>query len=86
MAGALKHALSPIASASLNVVALLVSGVARRIGIEDARDRIAALGQRDQALVVGGTLGLLFLLSLFAAQFGVIGLLVYALAIIVIAR
>lgn len=86
MAGTLKQALNPIGSASRNVVALLVSGAARRIGVDDARDRIAALGFRDQALVVGGTLGLLLLLSLFAAQFGIVGMLLFFLAIIVIAR
>jgi hypothetical protein len=54
--------------------------------VQDVRDRIEALSFRDQLLVTGGVLGLLFLLSLFAAQFGLVGMLVFFLCVILIAR
>jgi hypothetical protein len=86
MSETLRRTLAPLGAAALNVTALVVAGVARRFGVQDVRDRIEALSLRDQTLVTGGVLGLLFLLSLFAAQFGVVGMLVFFLGVILIAR
>lgn len=47
---------------------------------------IAALSARAQVGVVGAVLGLLFLLSLFAAQFGIVGLAVFFVAVIAVMR
>lgn len=47
---------------------------------------IAALPQVQQISVVSGVLALLFLLSLFAAQFGVLGLGLFFVLVIVILR
>jgi hypothetical protein len=69
-----------------NVAATLIAGVWRRHGVRDVRDRLAALPARDEAAVVGGVLLLLALLALAAAQFGPVGLLVYFLAVILVAN
>jgi hypothetical protein len=67
-----------------NVAAALIAGVWRRRTIHEVRDRLAALPAREEALVLGGVLGALFLLAVLAAQFGAIGLLVYLLAVVLI--
>ncbi len=46
--------------------------------------RIAALPPRHQALVLAGVLGLLFLSCLFAAQFGMLGLSLLFMALVVL--
>jgi hypothetical protein len=69
-----------------NVAATLIAGVWRRRGVRDVRDRLAALPARDEAAVVGGVLLLLALLAVAAAQFGPVGLLVYLLAVILVAN
>jgi hypothetical protein len=86
MTQTLRRTFTPLGVAARNATALVVSGVARRFGLGDVRDRIAALPVGEQTLIVGGVLGLLFLLSLFAAQFGVVGMLIFFLGIILIAR
>lgn len=86
MTQTLRRTLAPLGVAARNASALVVSGVARRLGVRDVRDRIEALPAGEQALVVGGVLGLLFLISLFAAQFGVVGMLLFFLAVVLIAR
>jgi hypothetical protein len=68
------------------VAATLIAGVWRRRTVHEVRDRLAALPARDEALVIGGVLLVLFLLALAAAQFGPIGILVYLFAVILIAN
>jgi hypothetical protein len=68
------------------VTATLIAGVWRRRTVHEVRDRLAALPARDEALVIGGVLLVLFLLALAAAQFGPIGILLYLLAVILIAK
>jgi hypothetical protein len=68
------------------VTAALIAGVWRRRSIAEVRDRLAALPPRDEAGVIAGVLGLLFLLAVCAAQFGPLGLLLYLLAVVVIAN
>jgi hypothetical protein len=69
-----------------SVAATVIAGAWRRKSVHEVRDRLAALPARDEALVIGGVLLMLFLLALFAGQFGPLGLLVYLLAVIVIAN
>jgi hypothetical protein len=68
------------------VAAVLIAGVWRRRGVAEVRDRLAALPAREEAVVVGGVLLLLALLALAAAQFGPVGILLYLLAVVVVAN
>ncbi len=68
------------------VAATLIAGVWRRHDVAEVRDRLAAMPARDEALVVGGVILLLALLALAAAQFGPVGLLVYLLAVVLVAN
>lgn len=49
-----------------------------------AEARLAALSLRDQTLIVLGVLALLFLCAVLAAQWGLVGMAVYFLAVILI--
>ena len=62
----------------------LIAGVWRKRTIRQVHDRVAALPLREQSAIVAGVLGLLFGLCLVAAQFGVPGLLVFALLVVLI--
>lgn len=62
----------------------LIAGVARHLSVKDVNDRIAAKTIRDQAFVLGGVILVLLLSAILAAQFGIVGMLVYFLSIIVI--
>lgn len=64
------------------VAAALIAGVRRRETLDEIEGRVADLPRGDQALIVGTTLGGLFLLSLIAAQFGFVGLGLYLLGVI----
>ncbi len=68
------------------VAALLIAGVWRSKTLGEVEARLRQAPARQQALAVGGVLGLVFLCSLFAAQFGWIGLIVFWLGVILIAR
>ncbi len=73
--------LVPVARRARDVAAALVAPFWRG---EDARGvaaRLEALPPGRQAGAVGAVLGLLFLFSLFAAQFGLLGLAVFWLAV-----
>ncbi|MGY6411935.1 MAG: hypothetical protein ACXIUV_13045 [Alkalilacustris sp.] len=76
--------LSTIGGLARTVSATLIAGVWRSRTISQVESRIKQLSLRDQGGVVGGVLALLLLLSLFAAQFGIIGLMVFWLAVIVL--
>ncbi|MCU0907818.1 MAG: hypothetical protein MUF73_10300 [Rhodobacteraceae bacterium] len=64
------------------VAAALIAGVRRRETLDEIEGRVADLPRGDQVLIVGTTLGGLFLLSLIAAQFGLMGLGLYLLGVI----
>jgi hypothetical protein len=64
------------------VAVALIAGVRRRETIDEIEERVADLPRADQALIVGTTLGGLFLLSLIAAQFGLVGLGLYLLGVV----
>lgn len=68
------------------VAATLIAGVWRRRSVHEVRDRLAALPARDEAIVIGGVLLLLFLLGLVAGQFGPLGLIAYLLVVILVAN
>lgn len=68
------------------VAATLVAGLWRRMSAEQIEARLKALPARDQAGLVGGVLGLMLLCSLFAAQFGILGMLGFWLAVILLVR
>ncbi len=78
--------LAPVGRHCRRVAAALIGALwpgKTSVGIEDA---IAQLSLRTQVAVVGGVLGLLFLLSLFAAQFGFIGLAIFFGVVILVIR
>ena len=76
--------LSTMGGLARTVSASLIAGVWRSRSIPQVEAQIKRLSTRDQAGVVGGVLALLLLLSMFAAQFGIIGLMVFWLAVIVL--
>jgi hypothetical protein len=76
--------LIPFARRARMVTAMLVAGVWRGREAAEIEARIADLPPRGQSAVMAGVLGLLFLVSLFAAQFGLLGLALFLLAVIVL--
>lgn len=75
---------SPAGQLCRTVAATLIAGVWRRRAPHEVEARIKRLSLRDQIGVVGGVLGLMLLLSLFAAQFGILGFLAFLLLVVVI--
>lgn len=69
-----------------SVAVALISGLRPAMTFEQVEARVAARPVGDQTMIVGGTLALLFLLALIAAQIGWVAMLVYWLAVIVVAR
>ncbi|WP_224823535.1 hypothetical protein [Cognatishimia sp. MH4019] len=78
--------LVPLARRCRRVAAALIGALwPGKTGARVEED-IAHLSARAQIAVVGGVLALLFLLSLFAAQFGIVGLAALFVTIIVVMR
>lgn len=65
---------------------MVIAGVWRRRSFSEIEARLLSLSRAGQAAVTSAVLGFLFLLSLFAAQFGWPGVLAFWLAVVVIAR
>jgi hypothetical protein len=78
--------LRPVALACRNVAVSLLSGWLTRRSFDDVEAALAARPVGDQAAIVGGVLAALFLLALLAAQAGLVGLALYGLAVVVVAR
>lgn len=76
--------LAPLGQMCRTVSATLIAGVWRSRSIDQVEARIKRLGLRDQVGVVGGVLGGMVLLSLFSAQFGLVGMLAFFLAVVVL--
>jgi hypothetical protein len=74
------------AVACRNVAVALLSGWLTGWSFDDLEHRLAGRSVTEQAAVTGGVLAALFLLALLAAQAGVVGLCVYGLAVVIIAR
>lgn len=62
----------------------LIAGVYRRRSISDINDRIVARPVSEQAVITIAVFAALFVLSLAAAQFGWIGILLFWLAVVVL--
>ena len=75
--GTLGHACRTVALA-------VIAGICRRMGFHQIESRIVGLPVRDQAVITGAVLVGLFAASLFFAQFGVIGLALYLMAIVLL--
>jgi predicted lipid-binding transport protein (Tim44 family) len=84
MRSAEQSILAPLGQLCRTVAATLIAGVWRRRSADEVEARIKRLGLREQTGVVGGVLGMMFLCSLFAAQFGVLGLLGFLLLVVLI--
>lgn len=67
----------PLSRLARDVASALIAGLWPDRDFHEVEARLAALAPRAQAVIVGTTLGLLFLCALFAAQFGVPGLFLY---------
>lgn len=68
-----------------SVAAALIGGLTRR-SVGEVEDRLARRPVSEQALLVGATLGALFLVSLLFAQLGWIGMLVFLMLVVLIVR
>lgn len=68
------------------VAALLIARMWPRRSFPDVLDQLSGLAVGAQVSVVTGVLGLLFALSLVAAQFGPAGLAVYFLTVVLLVR
>lgn len=86
MAQTNRHITKRIGLTARNVAVTLIAGVMRWVPIEEINDRICARPLRDQVLITAGVLAILAGLSVLAAQFGWIGMLLFWLAVIVIAN
>lgn len=69
-----------------NVVVALLSGWLTGRSFDEVERRLSERPVAEQALITGATLLALFLLALLAAQGGLIGLCLYGLGIVIVAR
>lgn len=69
-----------------NVAVALLSGWLTGRDFAEVESRLAARPVGEQTAIVGGVLAALFLLALLAAQAGLVGLCLYGIAVVVIAR
>jgi hypothetical protein len=77
--------LTPLAQQARNVTAMVIAAFWPGMSPAEVLSRLMTMPGRQQASVVGSVMAMMFLLALFAAQFGVIGLAVYLGAAVVIA-
>lgn len=71
------HFIVPVARRCRDVAVMVIASLWRGRDFDEIEARLAELPLRRQFGLVGGVLGLLFLLSLFAAQFGLLGMAIY---------
>lgn len=69
-----------------SVAVTLLSGLWPGLGFDEIEARLRARPAADQAAIVGAVLAALFVLSLLFAQLGWIGLCLFWIAVIVVAR
>lgn len=86
MQGALHQYLSRIGVICRGAAATLIARLWPGRSVRDVDQRLAACPARQQALVTGGVMLVLLLLSLFAAQFGWLGILLFWLGVVIAAR
>ena len=75
-----------LAAQARTVSAALIAPFMRRATVEDIACWIDDMPAGQRRLVVGATLGLLFLAALAAAQFGIVGMCVFFLGVILLVR
>ena len=68
------------------VAAGLIGGIFRSRTISEIEAAIARGSVTQQVLIVGATLGLLFAGAFVAAQFGLIGMALYLMAVVLLVR
>lgn len=78
--------LRTIGLAARNVAVCLLSGWLTGRDFADVESRLAGRPVGEQTAIVGAVLAALFLLALLAAQAGIIGLCLYGLAVVAVAR
>lgn len=86
MSLAITRILAPLGHTCRSCAAALIAGVSRKRDARAIEDRLKSLPVRDQVWMVGSVLMALFMASLFAAQFGIIGLLVFFMLVIVLIK
>jgi hypothetical protein len=86
MQSAMHHYLSRIGTLCRGAAATLIARLWPGHTVRDVDRRLAACPARQQAMVTGGVMLVLLLLSLFVAQFGWIGILLFWLGVILVAR
>ena len=69
-----------------NVAVALLSGWLTGRDFADVEARLADRPLAEQTILVGAVLAALFLLALLAAQAGIVGLCIYGLAVVIVAR
>jgi hypothetical protein len=84
MAKLASEILTPAWHSCRTVALALIAGFARKTGFESLDARVNALPIHSQALIVCLMLALLLGCSLFAAQFGLLGLAVFLGAVVII--
>lgn len=84
MANIAREILAPALHSCRTVALALIAGFARKTGFHELERRVSALAPQAQAVIVALTLGLLFGASLFAAQFGMLGLALFLGAVVLI--
>lgn len=84
MATTLDRILVPAGNLCRTAASALIAGVWRRLSLEEVEARLKAQPVRDQAAIVAGVLAGLLAASLVAAQFGIVGILVFLLAVVLI--
>lgn len=65
---------------------MAIAAVWRSQSVEGLHRRMARLPLRKKVMLTGAVLGFLFLLALFSAQFGPVGLMLYFAAVLLILR
>ncbi len=86
MNGSVRTRFRPLGLLCRTVAVTLLSGWLTRRDFAEVESRLAARPVAEQAAIVGAVLGALFLLALLAAQAGAVGLCLYGLAVVVVAR
>jgi hypothetical protein len=82
----LRPLVRPAGLACRTVVVSLLSGWLTGHSFDDLERRLAARPAADQAAITAATLLALFLLAILAAQAGIVGMLLYGLGVVVLAR
>jgi hypothetical protein len=84
MQGSRHKVLTGIADRARTVAAAFIARFRRGESLETVEARLRAMPPREQAVAVGGTLGLVFIAALLAAQGGLLGMAVFFGAVILI--